>query len=100
VLHDEGGNLIGPVIHDGRPDRGMPAFPALTKEQIADIGAFLRSRKQATSNRFGYVIQGLVTGDAKAGAPHATRRREIWRALRAATSPWICSGAPLPPAIA
>jgi cytochrome c oxidase cbb3-type subunit 3 len=67
VLHDEGGNLIGPVIHDGRPDRGMPAFPALTKEQIADIGAFLRSRKQATSNRFGYVIQGLVTGDAKAG---------------------------------
>jgi mono/diheme cytochrome c family protein len=67
VLHDENGNLIGPVIHDGRPDRGMPAFPALTKEQIADIGAFLRSRKQATSNRFGYVIQGLLTGDAKAG---------------------------------
>lgn len=67
VLHDEGGNLIGPVIHDGRPDRGMPAFPALTKEQIADIGAFLKSRKQATSNRFGYVIQGLLTGDAQAG---------------------------------
>ena len=67
VLHDESGNLIGPVIHDGKPDRGMPAFPALTKEQIADIGAFLRSRKQATSNRFSYVIQGLLTGDAKAG---------------------------------
>jgi cytochrome c oxidase cbb3-type subunit 3 len=67
VLHDEGGNLIGPVIHDGKPDRGMPAFPALTKEQIADIGAFLRSRKQATSNRFSYVIQGLLTGDAQAG---------------------------------
>ncbi|MDQ2839640.1 MAG: cytochrome c [Acidobacteriota bacterium] len=68
VLHDEGGSLIGPVIHNGRPDRGMPAFPALTNAQISDISAFLRLRKQATSNRFGYVIQGLVTGNAKAGA--------------------------------
>jgi cytochrome c oxidase cbb3-type subunit III len=67
ALHDEGGSLIGPVIHNGRPDRGMPAFPALTNQQIADISAFLRLRKQATSNRFGYVIQGLVTGNAKAG---------------------------------
>ncbi|HEX4227284.1 MAG TPA: c-type cytochrome [Bryobacteraceae bacterium] len=67
VLHDEGGNLIGPVIHNGRPDRGMPAFPSLTNEQIADIAAFLRLRKQETSNRFGYLIQGLLTGNAKAG---------------------------------
>ncbi len=67
VLHDEGGNLIGPVIHNGRTDRGMPAFPALSNEQIADVGMFLRLRKQATSNRFGYVIQGLLTGNAKAG---------------------------------
>ncbi|HEX4810827.1 MAG TPA: c-type cytochrome [Bryobacteraceae bacterium] len=67
VLHDEGGSLIGPVIHNGRPDRGMPAFPALTNQQIADIGSFLQLRKQETSNRFGYVIQGLLTGNAKAG---------------------------------
>jgi cytochrome c oxidase cbb3-type subunit III len=67
VLHDEGGSLIGPVIHNGRTDRGMPAFPALTNEQIADIAAFLRLRKQETSNRFGYTIQGLLTGDSKAG---------------------------------
>ena len=67
VLHDEGGSLIGPVIHSGRTDRGMPAFPALTDAQIADISAFLHLRKQATSNRFGYVIQGLLTGSAQAG---------------------------------
>lgn len=67
VLHDEGGSLIGPVIHNGRPDRGMPAFPVLTNGQIADIAAFLQLRKQETSNRFGYVIQGLLTGNAKAG---------------------------------
>src|SRR5882757_5335966 len=70
VLHDEGGNLIGPVIRSGRPDRGMPAFPALTNQQIADIATFLRLRKQETSNRFGYVIQGIVTGNAKAGAAY------------------------------
>lgn len=67
VLHDEAGSLIGPVIHNGRPDRGMPAFPSLSNQQIADIAAFLKLRKQETSNRFGYVIQGLLTGDAKAG---------------------------------
>ena len=67
VLHDEGGSLIGPVIHNGRQDRGMPAFPNLTNQQMADIAAFLKLRKQATSNRFGYVIAGLVTGNAKAG---------------------------------
>jgi mono/diheme cytochrome c family protein len=67
ALHDEGGNLIGPVIHNGRAERGMPAFPNLTNDQIADIAAFLKLRKQATSNRFGYVIQGLLTGNAKAG---------------------------------
>ena len=67
VLHDNGGNLIGPVIHNGRPDRGMPAFPVFTNEQIADISAFLKQRKQETSNRFGYIIQGLLTGNAKAG---------------------------------
>jgi cytochrome c oxidase cbb3-type subunit 3 len=67
ALHDEGGNLLGPVIRDGRPNQGMPAFPAMTNEQIADIAAFLKLRKQETSNRFGYVIQGLLTGNAKAG---------------------------------
>jgi cytochrome c oxidase cbb3-type subunit 3 len=67
VLHDEAGSQIGPVIRNGRPDRGMPAFPAFTNEQIADIAMFLKLRKQETSNRFGYLIQGLLTGDAAAG---------------------------------
>src|SRR5580700_11876913 len=32
VAHDVKGDLIGPVIHQGRPDKGMPAFP-LSDEQ-------------------------------------------------------------------
>jgi cytochrome c oxidase cbb3-type subunit 3 len=67
VLHDEKGSTIGPVILNGRVDKGMPAFPSFTPEQIADIAAFLHSRTQATANRFMYEIKGLMTGDAKAG---------------------------------
>jgi cytochrome c oxidase cbb3-type subunit III len=66
VLDDDQGDKIGPVILGGRPDRGMPAF-TMTKEQIADIAAFLRDRTQAATNRFDYKILNIVTGDAKAG---------------------------------
>ena len=44
----------------------MPAF-SMTKDQIADIAAFLRERTQAAVNRKEYKIQDVVTGDAKAG---------------------------------
>lgn len=67
VLHDEKGGTLGPVILNGRTDKGMPAFPSFTPEQIADIAAFLHSRTQATANRFMYEIKGLMTGNAKAG---------------------------------
>src|ERR1700757_4894874 len=36
VAHDVKGDLIGEVIKNGRPDKGMPPLPA-TPEQIADI---------------------------------------------------------------
>src|SRR5215467_12756208 len=32
VLHDEKGELIGPVLKEGRPDKGMPPFPLLTTD--------------------------------------------------------------------
>ncbi|HEX6545672.1 MAG TPA: c-type cytochrome, partial [Bryobacteraceae bacterium] len=68
VLHDNKGNTIGPVVRNGRPDRGMPAFPSLTSGQIADISTFLHSRAADVSNRFGYKIGDIVTGDPKKGA--------------------------------
>lgn len=43
VRHDENGNLIGAVIREGRPEKGMPAFQ-LTPDQIQDVAAFLRFR--------------------------------------------------------
>jgi cytochrome c oxidase cbb3-type subunit 3 len=68
VLHDNNGDVIGPVIRNGRLDRGMPAFAALTAEQIADISTFLHSRAADVSNRFAYKIGDVITGDAQRGA--------------------------------
>jgi cytochrome c oxidase cbb3-type subunit III len=68
VLHDDKGNVIGPVIQNGRPERGMPAFSALSAEQIADISAFLHSLAADVKNRFAYKIGDVITGDAQNGA--------------------------------
>jgi len=68
VLHDNKGDVIGPVIRNGRPERGMPAFSAFSAEQIADISTFLHSRAADVTNRFAYKIGDLITGDAQKGA--------------------------------
>ncbi len=68
VLHDNKGDTIGPVIHNGRAERGMPAFPSLASEQVADISTFLHSRAADVSNRFAYKIGDLITGDPRNGA--------------------------------
>ena len=37
---------ISSVLKNGRPDRGMPAFPALDAHQVGDLIAFLRARSR------------------------------------------------------
>lgn len=69
VSHDKAGDAIGPVILNGRPDKGMPKF-AMSKEQIADIAAFLHQKAEEKSNRGAYQIQNVVTGNARAGGTY------------------------------
>jgi cytochrome c oxidase cbb3-type subunit 3 len=66
ALNDERGDKIGPVIEQGRPSKGMPAFH-LPADQIQDIAAFLRSRQQAAIDRNAYTILNVVTGDRQKG---------------------------------
>ena len=71
VRHDENGNLIGPVIRDGRPDLGMPPVP-LSPSQVSDIVAFVKSRVAAADIRSANrPVQGsgdkLLTGNSAAG---------------------------------
>jgi mono/diheme cytochrome c family protein len=73
VLHDQGtGKEIGPVVHSGRPGKGMPSFSNISDTQIKDIAAFLLSRTQAAANRMDYKILNIVTGDATAGQAYFT----------------------------
>ena len=45
----------------------MPAFAGLGQAQSYDIAEFLHQRVEAAANRWGYKVQNVVTGDAKAG---------------------------------
>ncbi|MEP6715754.1 MAG: c-type cytochrome [Terriglobia bacterium] len=66
VLDDEKGILIAPVIHNGRPGKGMPKFD-LTDAQVSDIAAWLHVQTYAADHRATYVFLDVVTGDAKKG---------------------------------
>ena len=66
VLHDENGDLIGQVVLNGRPDKGMPKF-SFSPDQIADISAFLHEGVRAAAQRSTYKILNILVGDAKAG---------------------------------
>lgn len=72
VRHDVNGNLIGKVIQDGRPDKGMPPFPLMTDADISDIAAYLHARIFVTDSLRGepvggYSLKSLLTGNAEAG---------------------------------
>jgi mono/diheme cytochrome c family protein len=66
VLDDQNGELMAPVIQNGRPDRGMPKFQ-FTREQVADIAAFIHTFKAAGYDESRVKPPSIIVGDAKAG---------------------------------
>lgn len=66
VLDDEKGLLIGPVIREGRPDKGMPKIP-IAEPEIADVVAWLHVRTYSAGHRNTYAFGNVVTGDAAKG---------------------------------
>ena len=67
VLHDEKGELIGPVVSKGRTDKGMPAFSNFTEAQLVDISQFLHLQVELVANRGTYKRLNVVTGNAADG---------------------------------
>lgn len=71
VLHDDHGSLLGPMIRNGRPDKGMPSFATLKDDQLNDIIAFLHHQAdQALHSAHvpgDYPAKKLLTGNAEAG---------------------------------
>ena len=76
LSHDVNGELIKPVIREGRPDKEMPAFPSLTDGQIADMVAFLHGQALAALHSASvpsdYPVEKLLTGHAPAGQAYFT----------------------------
>jgi cytochrome c oxidase cbb3-type subunit III len=71
VRHDENGDVIGPVIREGRPKKGMPPVP-LSETQIADVVAYLHWRLTESdltspANPREYSLKLLLTGNAEEG---------------------------------
>ena len=66
VLDDQNGELMAPIIQNGRADRGMPKF-AFSREQIGDVAAFIHTFKAAGYDESRLKPPSIIVGDAKAG---------------------------------
>ena len=71
TLRDDNGNTLGPVIRNGRPDKGMPSFATLKDDQIQSIVAFLHHQAEAALHSAhvpgDYPVAKLLTGNAAEG---------------------------------
>jgi cytochrome c oxidase cbb3-type subunit III len=70
VTADVEGNNIGPVVRNGRPDKGMPRFDR-ADDQIASLVAFIHTQQNNAltkkGGRKGVDVSDLQTGNAEAG---------------------------------
>jgi cytochrome c oxidase cbb3-type subunit III len=79
VRHDKNGELISPVIEEGRPDRGMPALH-LPASQAADVVAYLHALLSLSDSAgdsgpdSSYSLQVLLTGNAEKGKTFFTAK--------------------------
>jgi cytochrome c oxidase cbb3-type subunit 3 len=78
VRHDVNGDEIGKVVHEGRMDKGMPAFPNLTTAQVADIAAFLHARVTLVSRPS--ALSGSTVGVAALGGGNAAAGQKWFEA--------------------
>jgi cytochrome c oxidase cbb3-type subunit 3 len=70
VMNDQHGELIGPIIRNGR--EGMPKFD-LSPSQIVDIAAFIHSFKVGGYDISRMTPPSIVVGDARAGEAYFAR---------------------------
>lgn len=72
VLHDEKGVELAPIIKNGRPSAGMPAFPNLSEEDLYNISQYIHLQVELAANRGTYgatyaSLRGQTSGDPAKG---------------------------------
>jgi len=70
VEKDVNGNLIGPVVRGGRPEKGMPPF-ALSEPDLKAVVAYVHERKKTVDEKPGrrrkVTVEDISTGNVEAG---------------------------------
>lgn len=66
VLDDQNGELIAPIVHGSRADKGMPRID-ISDAQVTDIAAWLHSIHIASRTESSEGKINVLVGDAKAG---------------------------------
>jgi cytochrome c oxidase cbb3-type subunit III len=70
IADDVKGDKIGPVVRNGRPDKGMPRF-TVSDSELASLVAFIHDQKKKAEarkgGRRGVDVADLQTGDVQAG---------------------------------
>ena len=66
VLDDKNGELIEPIVHNGRPGKGMPNF-SLSSDQVGAIAAFIHSVPVGEGSLSAAAPVNSIVGDPKAG---------------------------------
>jgi cytochrome c oxidase cbb3-type subunit III len=72
MLNDRDGELMLPVVQNGRPGTTMPPFPTISADDIKAIAAWIHSLQAQGSNQGGpppgeEPVLNILVGDAKAG---------------------------------
>jgi cytochrome c oxidase cbb3-type subunit 3 len=67
VLGDDHGEHLVPFLKKGRPQNGMPAFAAMSDDQLSDIAEFLHLQVEDVANRGTYKVLNILVGDAAEG---------------------------------
>jgi hypothetical protein len=66
VSQDRKGEVLGPVIKEGRPSAGMPSFASMPPQDLTDVIAYLHLRNNEGRGG-GLPETALLVGDANAG---------------------------------
>jgi cytochrome c oxidase cbb3-type subunit 3 len=67
VLDDDHGQQLVAFLKKGRPEKGMPAYAAMSDEQLRDIAEFLHLEVEEVANRGTYRVLNILVGDAAKG---------------------------------
>ena len=72
MLNDRDGELMLPVVQNGRPGTTMPPFPTISADDIKAMAAWIHSLQAQGSNQGGpppgeEPVLNILVGDAKAG---------------------------------